>query len=45
VEKKINKLIEADIIEPVDGPTLWVNPVVIVPKSNDEIRLCMDNWT
>jgi hypothetical protein len=45
VEKRINKLIEANIIEPVDVPTPWVNPVVIVPKSNDEIRLCMDNWT
>ncbi len=39
VEKKINELIDADIIEPVDGPTPWVNPVVIVPKSNEEIRL------
>ena len=42
VEKKISELIEADIIEPVDGPTPWVNPVVVVPKSNDEIRLCID---
>lgn len=42
VEKKISELIEADIIEPVDGPTPWVNPVVVVPKSNEEIRLCID---
>ncbi len=37
--------INADIIEPVDGPTPRVNPVrpvVIFPKSNEEIRLCID---
>ena len=31
-----------DIIEPVEGPTPWVSPVVVVPKQNDEIRLCVD---
>ena len=42
VEKKISELIEADIIEPVDGPTPWITPVVVVPKSKEEIRLCID---
>ncbi|XP_028413782.1 uncharacterized protein K02A2.6-like [Dendronephthya gigantea] len=42
VEEKINELINLDIIEPVEGPTSWVNPVVIVPKRNGEIRLCVD---
>ena len=31
-----------DIIEPVNGLTLWVSPVVVVPKQNDEIQLCVD---
>ena len=32
-----------DIIEPVNGPTPWVNAAVIVPKANgDDIRLCID---
>lgn len=42
VEAKIKELLDLDIIEPVDGPTPWVNPVVIVPKANSEIRLCLD---
>jgi hypothetical protein len=29
VEDKIKELIDMDIIEHVDGPTPWVNPVVI----------------
>ena len=31
-----------DIIEPVNGLTPWVSPAVVVPKQNDEIRLCVD---
>lgn len=42
VEEKIKELLDIDIIEAVNGPTPWVNPVVIVPKANSEIRLCLD---
>lgn len=43
VEKKINELIEMDIVEQVRGPTPWVNPVVILPKKSDkDIRMCLD---
>ena len=43
VEKKIKELLDMDIIEPVNGPTPWVNAAVIVPKANgDDIRLCVD---
>ena len=39
----IESLLALDIIEPVDGPTPWVNAAVIVAKGNsDDIRLCID---
>ena len=43
IEKKLEELLHEDIIEKVDGPTPWVNPVVVVPKANSEVRLlCVD---
>ncbi|CAB4015033.1 Hypothetical predicted protein, partial [Paramuricea clavata] len=42
IEEKLDKLLREDIIEKVDGPTPWVNPVVVVPKANGEVRLCVD---
>lgn len=44
VERKLVELEEADIIEKVDGPTPWVSPIVIVPKSSDpsDVRICVD---
>ncbi|CAM1154209.1 Uncharacterised protein r2_g4246 [Pycnogonum litorale] len=31
-----------DIIEKVNGPSIWVSPVVVIPKVNGDIRLCVD---
>ena len=42
VQDKTTELLELGIIEPVEGPAPWVKPVVIVPKNNGEIRLCID---
>jgi len=41
VEEEIQRLLEQDIIEPVQGPTPWVSPVVVVPKGSG-VRLCVD---
>jgi len=41
VEAEIQNLLDQDIIEPVQGPTPWVSPVVVVPKASG-VRLCVD---
>ena len=42
IRDKTTELLDMGIIEQVEGPAPWVNPVVIVPKNNGEIRLCVD---
>lgn len=44
VEAKLRDLIDRDIIEPVpvDEVSSFVSPVVIAPKPNGDIRLCLD---
>ena len=41
VEKKLNELLELDVIERVNEATQWVSPIVAVPK-RDDIRLVID---
>ena len=46
-DKLTNKLmerVELGIIEKVSGPSLWVSPVAVVPKTKADIRLCADMW-
>ena len=42
VEKELERLEKLDIIENIDGPTDWVSPIVVAPKKNGEIRICVD---
>lgn len=42
VEEKICQMLEMDIIEKVDGPACWISPVVVVPKDDGQVRLCID---
>lgn len=41
VDKKIDELLSQGVIEPVNEPSKWVSPVVVVPKG-DDIRICVD---
>ena len=42
VSVKLQDLKRLDIIEEVTGPTPWVSSVIVVPKANNNIRLCVD---
>ena len=44
LDTELEKLERQGIIEPVDGPTPWVSPLVVTPKPKnpDQIRLCVD---
>ncbi|XP_055604888.1 uncharacterized protein K02A2.6-like [Uranotaenia lowii] len=42
IEHKLESLLVADIIEPVNEYSEWVSPLVVIVKDNGELRLCVD---
>ena len=42
LEKKIDELESLDIIEKVQGTSRWCSPIVVVPKSDGDVRVCVD---
>ena len=42
VEDEKNGLVKSGVIEPVDEPTDLCAPMVVVPKPNGNVRLCVD---
>ena len=42
VEDELDKLKDLGIIEKVQEPTPWISPLVVVPKTNGSVRLCLD---
>ena len=42
LKAELNRMVSLGVIEKVDKPTAWVNSIVIVEKSNGDIRLCLD---
>ena len=43
VEKKLDELLACGIIEEVpEGLTSWVSPLVVVPKPDGDVRICVD---
>ena len=41
VKKELDRLLQEDIIRPVTKPTDWCAGLVVVPKQNDAVRLCI----
>jgi hypothetical protein len=42
LDRNFNELVDLDIIEPVDGLSQWISPVVVIPKKNEDMRLFVD---
>ena len=42
VVDKLEELEALDVIEKVNGPTSWINPLVVVEKPNGNVRICLD---
>ena len=42
LRKELDKLVTQEILAPVIEPTPWISPLVIVPKKDGSLRLCLD---
>lgn len=42
LDEKLRELEDLDIIEKIDGPTEWSSQLVVVPKPNGDLRICVD---
>ena len=42
MEDELHRLEAHGIIEKVQEPTLWISPLVVVPKTNESVCLCLD---
>ena len=42
LKSELDHMVEKDIIAPVTTPTPWVSSLVVVPKKNGKLRLCLD---
>ena len=42
LKAELDRMVQNDIIAPVQEPTDWVNSLVVVEKSNGKLRVCLD---
>ena len=42
VQEEIKRMEQLDVIEPIDEPTEWCSPIVVVPKADGRVRICVD---
>ncbi len=43
IRKDLDKLLDAQFIFPIEI-TQWLSPLVIVPKKNNKLHICVDHW-
>ena len=42
VKKELDRMVASNVIRPVTTPSEWCAPMVPVPKSNGQVRICVD---
>lgn len=42
VKRKLDEMLQLQVIKKVEGPTDWVNSMTVVKKPNGDIRICLD---
>ena len=42
LKQTLDDLEQQEIVAPVTAPTTWVNSMVVVPKKNGKLRICLD---
>ena len=42
LKEELEKMVQKDVIVPIQEPTDWVNSLVIVEKINKKLRICLD---
>ena len=42
LKAELNRLVDVNVITPVDTPTTWISVIVVTVKKNGDIRLCID---
>lgn len=42
VDDRIDQMVRQGIVEQVHGVTKWVSPLVVAPKGNNDVRICVD---
>ena len=42
LNEELDRMVKMEIITPIEEPTDWVNSLVIVEKSNGQLRICLD---
>lgn len=41
-KSEIERMLKGGVISPVDNPTEWCAPMVVTPKPNGKVRVCVD---
>ena len=42
LKEELNRMEELGVIRKIDKPTEWCHPIVVVPKANNKLRICID---